>query len=106
MIRRQPRSTRTDTLFPYTTLFRSTKFLEIIKIVLSSRRPAGGADCGSNCRTRKKNQKNPASPPNVNFKVLSERLLLLGGGGGSQARPPPRKFQGPVCATFAVVPGR
>src|SRR3546814_9751249 len=27
MIRRPPRSTRTDTLFPYTTLFRSTQFL-------------------------------------------------------------------------------
>src|SRR3546814_11815977 len=26
MIRRQPRSTRTDTLFPYTTLFRSMRF--------------------------------------------------------------------------------
>src|SRR3546814_4662783 len=26
MIRRPPRSTRTDTLFPYTTLFRSTSF--------------------------------------------------------------------------------
>src|SRR3546814_20520022 len=26
MIRRPPRSTRTDTLFPYTTLFRSLKF--------------------------------------------------------------------------------
>src|SRR3546814_7530493 len=26
MIRRPPRSTRTDTLFPYTTLFRSTRF--------------------------------------------------------------------------------
>src|SRR3546814_1564877 len=26
MIRRPPRSTRTDTLFPYTTLFRSTHF--------------------------------------------------------------------------------
>src|SRR3546814_8180615 len=26
MIRRQPRSTRTDTLFPYTTLFRSPEF--------------------------------------------------------------------------------
>src|SRR3546814_4654975 len=26
MIRRPPRSTRTDTLFPYTTLFRSTQF--------------------------------------------------------------------------------
>src|SRR3546814_4738627 len=32
MIRRPPRSTRTDTLFPYTTLFRST-------------------DCASGCRT-------------------------------------------------------
>src|SRR3546814_3243490 len=28
MIRRPPRSTRTDTLFPYTTLFRSQKFYE------------------------------------------------------------------------------
>src|SRR3546814_20494495 len=27
MIRRPPRSTRTDTLFPYTTLFRSTDFV-------------------------------------------------------------------------------
>src|SRR3546814_10779821 len=26
MLRRPPRSTRTDTLFPYTTLFRSTRF--------------------------------------------------------------------------------
>src|SRR3546814_4458241 len=32
MIRRPPRSTRTDTLFPYTTLFRSTdeRFLQIL----------------------------------------------------------------------------
>src|SRR3546814_6265853 len=29
MIRRPPRSTRTDTLFPYTTLFRSFNFREI-----------------------------------------------------------------------------
>src|SRR3546814_16670198 len=29
MIRRPPRSTRTDTLFPYTTLFRSLKIAEI-----------------------------------------------------------------------------
>src|SRR3546814_1419311 len=77
MIRRQPRSTRTDTLFPYTTLFRSTKFLEIIKILLSSRRPAGGADCGSNCRTRKKNQKNPAIPPNVRSEERTSELQSL-----------------------------
>src|SRR3546814_1184091 len=30
MIRRPPRSTRTDTLFPYTTLFRSCGALEIV----------------------------------------------------------------------------
>src|SRR3546814_17230476 len=29
MIRRPPRSTRTDTLFPYTTLFRSLHILEV-----------------------------------------------------------------------------
>src|SRR3546814_15233529 len=33
MIRRPPRSTRTDTLFPYTTLFRS--FAMSLKLVLS-----------------------------------------------------------------------
>src|SRR3546814_6106762 len=32
MIRRPPRSTRTDTLFPYTTLFRSPDFAEDIGI--------------------------------------------------------------------------
>src|SRR3546814_3641190 len=30
MIRRPPRSTRTDTLFPYTTLFRSDSYLTIL----------------------------------------------------------------------------
>src|SRR3546814_21152336 len=33
MIRRPPRSTRTDTLFPYTTLFRSVESLEKIQVV-------------------------------------------------------------------------
>src|SRR3546814_18522851 len=37
MIRRPPRSTRTDTLFPYTTLFRSDQ-------CLPRRRPCGGDD--------------------------------------------------------------
>src|SRR3546814_17450278 len=31
MIRRPPRSTRTDTLFPYTTLFRSLGWLEVMR---------------------------------------------------------------------------
>src|SRR3546814_4321101 len=34
MIRRPPRSTRTDTLFPYTTLFRSTRELRVQRPVL------------------------------------------------------------------------
>src|SRR3546814_3123437 len=34
MIRRPPRSTRTDTLFPYTTLFRSHKRFRWLKITL------------------------------------------------------------------------
>src|SRR3546814_21151298 len=33
MIRRPPRSTRTDTLFPYTTLFRSQCFLELSQLL-------------------------------------------------------------------------
>src|SRR3546814_12719073 len=36
MIRRPPRSTRTDTLFPYTTLFRSTsKFDETVEVAIN-----------------------------------------------------------------------
>src|SRR3546814_13560502 len=37
MIRRPPRSTRTDTLFPYTTLFRSEADLEDIAIYTKER---------------------------------------------------------------------
>src|SRR3546814_9923675 len=41
MIRRPPRSTRTDTLFPYTTLFRSDLFLRNSHVV---------CDLGEDCR--------------------------------------------------------
>src|SRR3546814_2115738 len=34
MIRRPPRSTRTDTLFPYTTLFRSTRHFSVSRETL------------------------------------------------------------------------
>src|SRR3546814_5441192 len=36
MIRRPPRSTRTDTLFPYTTLFRSLPFYWMVTLALKS----------------------------------------------------------------------
>src|SRR3546814_5665815 len=41
MIRRPPRSTRTDTLFPYTTLFRSARVLRTAFVVLD--RAGGGS---------------------------------------------------------------
>src|SRR3546814_12360852 len=43
MIRRPPRSTRTDTLFPYTTLFRSRQFQRAADIA-GSARPASISD--------------------------------------------------------------
>src|SRR3546814_20289551 len=43
-IRRPPRSTRTDTLFPYTTLFRSRLRLQIL---IERLRLAGGAAAGA-----------------------------------------------------------
>src|SRR3546814_9525568 len=56
MIRRPPRSTRTDTLFPYTTLFRSV-WRPIFRHLIVGRPPqyvrnrkAGG--CGSDDRSR------------------------------------------------------
>src|SRR3546814_11391832 len=41
MIRRPPRSTRTDTLFPYTTLFRSTVAAEADRVLAVGRAEAG-----------------------------------------------------------------
>src|SRR3546814_2578226 len=42
MIRRQPRSTRTDTLFPYTTLFRSSNPLDHHRDALANADAHGG----------------------------------------------------------------
>src|SRR3546814_4418824 len=48
MIRRPPRSTRTDTLFPYTTLFRSgvETSVRVIRVApfVTDKRPGAGAD--------------------------------------------------------------
>src|SRR3546814_8195236 len=62
MIRRPPRSTRTDTLFPYTTLFRSRRahprhgdggFIgsAVEWRIVSNRRDVGGRWCGRICAT-------------------------------------------------------
>src|SRR3546814_12252319 len=52
MIRRPPRSTRTDTLFPYTTLFRSqSDSLPLTAANLCNRAPCRDADSGMNWRS-------------------------------------------------------
>src|SRR3546814_1041787 len=44
MIRRPPRSTRTDTLFPYTTLFRSRHLQRLAVVALAVAHVAGDVD--------------------------------------------------------------
>src|SRR3546814_2831478 len=51
MIRRPPRSTRTDTLFPYTTLFRSAGW-RANKAPHRSNIPRSKAEAGGPCRPR------------------------------------------------------
>src|SRR3546814_5933911 len=57
MIRRPPRSTRTDTLFPYTTLFRSTS------VLLSERGGSSGASLGRNITQLWSSPEVPQPPP-------------------------------------------
>src|SRR3546814_7247784 len=45
MIRRPPRSTRTDTLFPYTTLFRSAQIRHAVPGFRPLRQPEGLGKC-------------------------------------------------------------
>src|SRR3546814_19634968 len=49
MIRRPPRSTRTDTLFPYTTLFRSFHFRELKPEFPGVAEPRTGTSMGDHC---------------------------------------------------------
>src|SRR3546814_1363271 len=50
MIRRPPRSTRTDTLFPYTTLFRSSQRVRAADRPSSSTHCGGSPGAASRCR--------------------------------------------------------
>src|SRR3546814_7541389 len=52
MIRRTPRSTRTDTLFPYTTLFRSLEHVLDLKLFERSTRAIALTSAGTELRDR------------------------------------------------------
>src|SRR3546814_17279214 len=65
MIRRPPRSTRTDTLFPYTTLFRSPHLQGGGRWAPSGNHPFGAAHqrCHGLLRRRPRGEDDAATPP-------------------------------------------
>src|SRR3546814_16419597 len=88
MIRRPPRSTRTDTLFPYTTLFRSRLALHRTEggEVMVADKPLGGlvhrlaikADLHPPCKPRVDRQRRPAI----------DDAIVIGPPGAGKARVP------------------
>src|SRR3546814_2068131 len=76
MIRRPPRSTRTDTLFPYTTLFRS--FIAIPVVAASGdgeKPPEFLTQCGSVCAVARTEPRLDCACPSK--RLASQRPLLL-----------------------------
>src|SRR3546814_11143265 len=82
MIRRPPRSTRTDTLFPYTTLFRSAfqpQHADTAEygVLLVIEQRAGVHDrqhIGRNVEHCGGDQERPAAPHAVTFAVMKRRI--------------------------------
>src|SRR3546814_15849156 len=74
MIRRPPRSTRTDTLFPYTTLFRST--VSSPELETPKRRPAGNIRRAYRTNSEAVKAKQPFSNNTAEF--FSESTHLCG----------------------------
>src|SRR3546814_3964941 len=69
MIRRPPRSTRTDTLFPYTTLFRSEG------------PPAASMSCSSRVASQLSAETQPPSSRRSSSAFLTPRFMLEGDAG-------------------------
>src|SRR3546814_10483904 len=86
MIRRPPRSTRTDTLFPYTTLFRSVRFLSL--------------DRGGEQRQIVETRRQAARLRAARFKLVEHRL---GAGDGRRRHPGEPRHRDPVAAIGGAV---
>src|SRR3546814_11604635 len=97
MIRRPPRSTRTDALFPYTTLFRSPRRLGVARRCAALRvveRPRGGGGSGAQAdRARSSPHRLRARPRRLPFGRRTRKGLSRGARrGGTVAR------RRPICA--------
>src|SRR3546814_7027636 len=74
MIRRPPRSTRTDTLFPYTTLFRSLPLIPILCSRPSQRTPLAWP---SSSRLGTRNSEMPRLPDGASGKRANTRCRIF-----------------------------
>src|SRR3546814_1128887 len=74
MLRRPPRSTRTDTLFPYTTLFRSRKAGGSLR-----RRWSRGEGYSCRCQVRSRRNHRESEMPRLplNFGLLPSEAILF-----------------------------
>src|SRR3546814_18114840 len=93
MIRRPPRSTRTDTLFPYTTLFRSKRLLAMVPnmaIFLGDPCWSGRANAAGAARGGRETEVRRGSPAAKLFECAlepAENTRQIGGRRTRQMRP-------------------
>src|SRR3546814_6902441 len=80
MIRRPPRSTRTYTLFPYTTLFRSRRRPAHVRVQGFARRAVDGPEVGAGDRLRRRPVPGPArGHPAGNHRPARRMMMRLHG---------------------------
>src|SRR3546814_3055751 len=78
MIRRPPRSTRTDTLFPYTTLFRSGSLLALgLLAACGEEQPTGAEDPATTAAAEESSASEPTSEPTRSEEHTSELQSLM-----------------------------
>src|SRR3546814_16056635 len=106
MIRRPPRSTRTDTLFPYTTLFRSQRPLRVCRGALPPTAPACSAHA---LRQRPRepgpsSHRRPATPTHMSAQIDKAKAGIIEeprphapdtGSPDVQDAPPPKRHNHP-----------
>src|SRR3546814_4893677 len=97
MIRRPPRSTLTDTLFPYTTLFRSPATDQFDPVARGSEQPQRGLH--SRIIAERGIGREHLTKPRVGVDHRSERRDIAGRGndGGKEGHGGPRNFTSLLC---------